>query len=61
MNGYEVAAKLRCEDCCRDAVIIAISGYGQEEDRRRSREAGFDHHLVKPVDAKVLVSIIDNM
>ena len=61
MNGYEVAAKLRCEDCCRDAVIIAVSGYGQEEDRRRSREAGFDHHLVKPVDADVLVSIIANV
>ena len=35
-------------ECCKDAVIIAVSGYGQDEDRRRSSEAGFDHHLVKP-------------
>ena len=54
MDGYEVAARLRREECCKDAVIIAVSGYGQEEDRRRSKEAGFDHHLVKPVDHDAL-------
>ena len=50
MDGYQVASMLREEDCCKDAVIIAVSGYGQEEDRRRSHAAGFDHHLVKPID-----------
>ena len=50
LSGYEVASQLRTEPCCRDATIIAISGYGQEEDRRRSKESGIDHHLVKPVD-----------
>jgi CheY-like chemotaxis protein len=57
MNGYEVAKKLRAEDCCKDALIIAVTGYGQEEDRSRSQEAGFDHHLVKPIDYNALVSL----
>ena len=39
-------------------MIIAVTGYGQEDDRRRSREAGFDHHLVKPIDHNVLVTLI---
>ena len=50
MDGYEVARRLRRGGVLQGAVIIAVSGYGQDEDRRRSREAGFDHHLVKPVD-----------
>ena len=58
MNGYEVASQLRQEECCKDAVIIAVSGYGQEEDRRRSQEAGFDHHLVKPLDHDALLSLL---
>jgi PAS domain S-box-containing protein len=49
MDGYEVAYRLRRDECCRDAIIIAVSGYGQDEDIRRSRQAGVDHHLVKPV------------
>jgi PAS domain S-box-containing protein len=57
MDGYEVAGRLRREECCRDAVIIAVSGYGQEGDRRRSEEAGFDHHLVKPVDYSILTAL----
>src|SRR5919202_1086373 len=58
MDGYEVASRLRREACCRDAVIIAISGYGQEEDRRRSKEAGVDHHLIKPLDHDALISLL---
>ncbi|MBA3272499.1 MAG: PAS domain-containing protein [Chthoniobacterales bacterium] len=49
MDGYEVAEQLRRDSEFSRPMIIAISGYGQEEDRRRSREAGIDHHLVKPV------------
>jgi signal transduction histidine kinase/DNA-binding response OmpR family regulator len=48
MDGYEVARRLRREPGCR-AVLIAVSGYGRDEDRRLSREAGFDQHHVKPV------------
>jgi signal transduction histidine kinase len=58
MDGYRVASALREDDGSRDAVIIAVSGYGQDEDRRRSRAAGFDHHLVKPVDFDSLLSLI---
>ena len=58
MSGYEVAAALRREESCRDALIIAVSGYGQDEDRRRSREAGFDHHLIKPLDHDALLELL---
>ena len=57
MDGYEVAKQLRTEACCKDALIIAVSGYGQPEDLRRSKEAGFDHHLVKPVDHYALMTL----
>jgi PAS domain S-box-containing protein len=58
MDGYEVAARLRREESCRDIVIVAASGYGQEEDRMRSLAAGFDYHLVKPIDQDVLQTIL---
>lgn len=58
MDGYEVAGTLRERDSCKDSVIVAISGYGQESDLKRSREAGFDYHLVKPVDHETLLTIL---
>jgi PAS domain S-box-containing protein len=58
LDGYEVARRLRVDECCRGSVIIAVSGYGQAEDLRRSKEAGFDHHLVKPVDYDALMSLL---
>ena len=61
MDGYEVASLLRKDDSCKHTVIIAVSGYGQEEDRRRSREAGFDHHLVKPVDFDTLTTLLGRL
>jgi PAS domain S-box-containing protein len=60
MDGYEVAAQLRQDGCCRGAVFIAISGYGQDEDRRRSKEAGFDYHLVKPIDHDALLTLLSH-
>ncbi|MDB6152327.1 MAG: luxQ 2 [Chthoniobacteraceae bacterium] len=57
MDGYEVAARLRLSECCQP-LIIAISGYGQDEDRLRSHRAGFDYHLVKPVDFEELQRLI---
>ncbi len=57
MDGFQVAQRLR-QEVAPDAVIIAVSGYGQEEDRLRSIEAGFNHYLVKPVDHKALVTLI---
>ena len=58
MSGYELARALRGRPEGRDAVLIALTGYGQEEDRRQAREAGFDHHLVKPVDPEYLKDLI---
>lgn len=49
LNGYEVARRIRQQTWGMDMVLIALTGWGQEEDKRRSREAGFDAHLVKPV------------
>jgi CheY-like chemotaxis protein len=57
MDGYEVVRRLRTEECCKHALIVAVSGYGQDEARSRSRAAGFDHHLVKPVDYDALMAL----
>jgi PAS domain S-box-containing protein len=54
LNGYEVARRLRKDLGLTDAVLVALTGWGQDEDRRLAREAGFDHHLVKPVDPQEL-------
>jgi len=58
MDGYEVASKLRGSPVTRDAQIIALSGYGQDDDRKKSRAAGCDDHLVKPVDMKRLAQLL---
>jgi DNA-binding response OmpR family regulator len=58
MNGFEVAQTLRSEGYT--GKLIAVSGYGQADDRRRSQAAGFDHHLVKPVDHRHLVALLRN-
>jgi PAS domain S-box-containing protein len=50
MNGYETARRIREQPWGKNMILIAVTGYGQEEDRRRSLEAGFDHHLVKPLN-----------
>ncbi len=60
LDGYEVARRLRALNRERPLRIIAITGWGQEADRTRSREAGFDVHLVKPVDPTLLTSVIAN-
>ena len=60
-NGYEAARLIRGEPWGRNMVLIALTGWGMEQDRKQSREAGFDHHLVKPVDPKALMSIISDL
>jgi signal transduction histidine kinase len=58
MDGYEVAKRMRAISQLHNTRIVAVTGYGQEEDRRRSRDAGFDQHLTKPVDPDVLQSFV---
>jgi CheY-like chemotaxis protein len=61
MNGYEVARKLREDPPVENVLLIALTGYGREEDRRRSREAGFDYHLTKPVDYDALNALVGSL
>ncbi|HSJ98821.1 MAG TPA: ATP-binding protein [Myxococcota bacterium] len=58
MDGYEVVRRIRERPEDGEPVVIALTGWGQPEDRRRTREAGFDHHLVKPVGLDVLQSLL---
>jgi PAS domain S-box-containing protein len=58
MNGYDAARRLRQEPWGRDVSIIATTGWGQEEDRRRTAEAGFDRHLVKPIELAALREVL---
>jgi CheY-like chemotaxis protein len=59
MDGYEVARRLRREEGFHDTTIIAITGYGQEDDGRYSSEEGFNHHLIKPVQIEALVALLE--
>jgi CheY-like chemotaxis protein len=58
LNGYDLARRLRELPGLQECVLVAVTGWGQSEDRRRAQEAGFDHHLVKPVDIAKLAEIL---
>jgi signal transduction histidine kinase/DNA-binding response OmpR family regulator len=57
MDGFEVARRLRAHPALARTLLVAVTGYGQSQDLDRSREVGFDHHLVKPVDPDTLVEV----
>jgi CheY-like chemotaxis protein len=58
LDGYEVARRMRADPRLRDVTLIALTGFGQEEDRRRAVDAGFDHHLVKPADPEAVLGLL---
>lgn len=58
MDGYDIARRLRQRPQLKDVWLIALTGYGLDSDRQRSQEAGFDHHLVKPVDPQKLEDLL---
>jgi two-component system CheB/CheR fusion protein len=60
MDGFELARKLRASFDPAALRLIAVTGYGQDSDRLKAKEAGFDHHLVKPIDVSVLIPLIDS-
>jgi signal transduction histidine kinase len=60
-DGYEAARQIRNEPWGREVRLVALTGWGQAQDRRRSREAGFDHHLVKPVDPRSLLELLSGL
>ena len=59
LNGFEVCRRIRQQPWGKDVVVIALTGWGQEVDRRRSHESGFDHHIVKPVEHETLVKLLE--
>jgi CheY-like chemotaxis protein len=61
MDGYEVARRMRSSPETRNCILVALTGYGQPEDHERSKENGFDHHLVKPVDPAVLQQLFESL
>ena len=58
LNGYEAARAIRAQPSLREVLLVALTGWGQPEDKRRSRDAGFHHHFVKPVDPAMLARLL---
>jgi CheY-like chemotaxis protein len=61
IDGYEVCRRIREQPWGRGLMIVALTGWGQEEDRQKSREAGFNTHLVKPVDDEVILNLLASL
>jgi CheY-like chemotaxis protein/nitrogen-specific signal transduction histidine kinase len=61
LDGYQLARRIRSQPWGRDIVLVAVTGWGREEDRERSRDEGFDRHLVKPVDTETLTALLDSL
>lgn len=60
MDGYELARRLRAHPVTADSILVALTGYGQDEDRKRASEVGFDHFLVKPVDLAEVLNVLSS-
>lgn len=58
LNGYEACRRIREQSWGKNVILIASTGWGGTEDRRRSQEAGIDHHMVKPVDMQAMMKIL---
>jgi CheY-like chemotaxis protein len=61
MSGYEVASRLRASEQRHSMLIVAVTGYGQDADRQRASEAGFDRHVVKPLNSATLEQIVESI
>jgi len=61
MDGYEVCRRFRRELGLEKTIVVALTGWGQDEDRRRSHDAGFDHHIVKPVEPSALRQLLKEL
>ena len=58
LNGYEAASRIRQQPWGQTMVLVALTGWGQADDRRKSANAGFNHHLVKPIDMDDLIKLV---
>jgi CheY-like chemotaxis protein len=61
MDGYEVARRLRAQPGLEATVLAALTGWGQQEDRRRTSEAGFHHHFLKPPEPRAVLTLLDSL
>ncbi|OZI07234.1 hypothetical protein BWI93_15820 [Siphonobacter sp. BAB-5385] len=61
LNGYDTCRLIREQPWGKELFIIAVSGYGQQEDKQKSQEAGFDEHLTKPVDIEALIQVLSRL
>ncbi len=61
LHGYDTARRFRQEEWGKDIVLVALTGWGREEDRRRAEEAGFDGHLIKPVQVSALRQLLERL
>jgi CheY-like chemotaxis protein len=61
MNGYELARAVRSKPWGTEVILIALTGWGQDEDRRQAREAGFDAHILKPADPTELERLLQSL
>jgi CheY-like chemotaxis protein len=61
LNGYDACRRIREQPWGKRIVLVALTGWGQEEDKRRAAEAGFDHHLTKPVDPADLEKLLSEL
>ena len=61
LNGFEAAQKIRKQPWGKEMVLVALTGWGQEDDRKRSKEAGFNGHMIKPVDFVALTNLLDDL
>jgi two-component system CheB/CheR fusion protein len=61
INGYEVARRVRRDPALRDAILVALTGHAQDEDKEEATAAGFDHHLVKPVEPRALEALVTRL
>ena len=61
VNGYDAARLIRAEQWGRNMVLVALTGWGQDDDRRKSADAGFDFHLVKPVETAALTKLLGGL
>jgi CheY-like chemotaxis protein len=58
LNGLDACRRIREQPWGKDLVLVALTGWGQDDDRRKSKDAGFDHHMVKPVDYDALMKLL---
>jgi CheY-like chemotaxis protein len=61
MDGNEIARRFKAQPTLRDTILVAVTGWAQEKDRQRTREAGFAHHLVKPADPAEIQAIVESL